>query len=285
MRASRPALWGAVLGSVLFAAGCTAGSGEVPEPTSSASASQEDEAVGEREPITAAAPIVTCTDVANDQTALQDAVLALLVESFDPARVEEVVYYTANICSWDESAGMALVDALTATNLVSESDLRADADGDGGAGESPSDDERHAWEAGTEDQERIWETCYAPAGYAAQVNTNPEVIDEVLSDYPDLWLANVPVPDAQVLGVCHQHIPIAGVKDVWWVSFQDPAAGYEAALAWDAQLIAAGAERYCQRELSEGPDGTYSCAYSVAGYDALISNSKGNISLNLQPGL
>lgn len=281
MRATGDALPIVVLGTLLLAAGCTPGAADPPADEPTAPAAETTAEISEAEPADAGAPVVLCADVAGDPAALQEAVLALLVEDFDPARVEEVVYYTANICTWDEQGSQPLVDALTSTNLVTEADLRTTPDT-----EVPSSgDGRNSWEAGTPDQEHIWQTCYAPAGYAAQVNTNPAVIDEVLPDYPDFWKDNAPVPQVKVSGVCHQHIPESGVTDVWWVSIQDPAAGYEAALAWDAQLMAAGAERYCQRELSEGPDAIYSCAYSVSGQDALISNSQGPTSLHLQPGV
>lgn len=138
------------------------------------------------------------------------------------------------------------------------------------------------------EQERIWRLCWAPSGNVGDVNKNPAVIDEVLSDYPSEWSGAVPVPTTAVAAVCHQQTPSAGVKDAWWVHFTDLDAGYQAALAWKAQLDSAGASESCYAgmDLSNGPVGSYFCGYTLPnGYGASITNGHGAVDLRVGPPL
>ena len=135
------------------------------------------------------------------------------------------------------------------------------------------------------EQDRIWRICYDPSGNATQVNTNPAVIDEVLSDYPPEWSSAAPVPTAAVEAICHQAIPDSGIKDTWWVHFTELEAGYQAAVAWKAQLDSAGAVGTCREgmDLSNGPSGTYFCGYDLpSGYGAAITNGNGAVDLRIQ---
>jgi len=150
---------------------------------------------------------------------------------------------------------------------------------------SPEDTAPAAAPVEESEQDRIWRICYDPSGNATQVNTNPAVIDEVLSDYPPEWSSAAPVPTAAVEAICHQAIPDSGIKDTWWVHFTDLEAGYQAAVAWKAQLDSVGAVGTCREgmDLSNGPSGTYFCGYDLpSGYGAAITNGNGAVDLRIQ---
>lgn len=141
---------------------------------------------------------------------------------------------------------------------------------------------------GDGNEQAIWDICYAPIGSVAQINSNPALVDEVLADFPDQWKQHVPVPEGDVRGVCHQHtVPEGGVGDVWWLNFKDVQDGTDSAFAWDQQLVAVGAQRFCQPDfpLENLSEEKYtSCSYDVpGGYTAHISNSQGPVQLSLQP--
>ncbi|WP_148040121.1 hypothetical protein [Cryobacterium tepidiphilum] len=69
--------------------------------------------------------------------------------------------------------------------------------------------------------QHIYDVCFKPRGTVDLVNSNKSLTNEVLNDFPAEWLNNAPVPEVNVAGVCHQHLRLTAIEDVWWVHIKD----------------------------------------------------------------
>lgn len=68
---------------------------------------------------------------------------------------------------------------------------------------------------------------------------------EFLSDFPDVWKRDAPLPQTGGHAVCHQTTPGTSQVDRYWVWFEDEQAGEASALAWGAALTGAGYTKKC----------------------------------------
>lgn len=120
------------------------------------------------------------------------------------------------------------------------------------------------------------------AGSVAEVcsfgSNEPYFTVEILSDFPDIWKSDAPLPDTGGNAVCHQLAPDTAQLDRYWVYFEDEQAGQAPATSWDAALTSAGYSKSCSGgDLATAlQEYSVSCNYLSAGnQSASIDYDKG----------
>ncbi|MFT4259493.1 hypothetical protein [Microbacterium sp.] len=103
----------------------------------------------------------------------------------------------------------------------------------------------------------------------------PTYTVEILTDFPDVWKANAPLPATDGHAVCHQNTPDTSQVDRYWVWFEDEQAGEAAALAWETALTNAGYAKSCDPLYdivnARAEARTGNCGYvSASGQSAMI---------------
>lgn len=105
---------------------------------------------------------------------------------------------------------------------------------------APSDDatDERDGSSGSAGANEVSEAC----GFGGN---EPYYTVEILTNFPDVWKNDAPLPNVSGQPVCHQLAPDTAQVHRYWVYFEDEQAGEAPALAWDAALTTAGYAKSC----------------------------------------